>query len=124
MAGNLSPPRAIFRSNLGWSVIAMDFAIATRQQLFGTIAGLGLSPVASSTLATDAPAPFGLPSRTATANLLVNGGRLTLAIDPATRLRERTAPTGTKKGCDMDSCSACPNVVATAREAGSQGSQD
>jgi xanthine dehydrogenase YagT iron-sulfur-binding subunit len=89
----------------------MALPTPTRRHLLGTVASLGVLPIASPhEAAVGAPADAPTPPAATTA-LLINGEHLTLALDPATTLldalREQTSLTGTKKGCDMGSCGAC-----------------
>jgi xanthine dehydrogenase YagT iron-sulfur-binding subunit len=85
----------------------------TRRHILGTVAGLGVLPLAPASGQSTAPrdqAATPRPSRAET-RLTINGERIALALDPSTTLldalREQTPLTGTKKGCDQGSCGAC-----------------
>ena len=89
----------------------MDPAAPTRRHVLGTVAGLGMLPLASR--AGHAAAPPSTPSAAPPSGtgLNINGQRMALALEPSTTLldalREQTALTGTKKGCDQGACGAC-----------------
>jgi xanthine dehydrogenase YagT iron-sulfur-binding subunit len=90
----------------------MDPVAPTRRTILGTVAALGALPLASPSVraaqSRAAQSPVVPPAVT---DLAINGQHLTLALDPSTTLldalREQTAFTGTKKGCDHGSCGAC-----------------
>jgi xanthine dehydrogenase YagT iron-sulfur-binding subunit len=102
-----------------WNALVMDIPAPTRRLLLGTVASLGVLPTSTSLAvavetSTAAPPPAEVPPRSpplGATELLINGRRMELQLDPDTTLldalREQTALTGTKKGCDMGSCGAC-----------------
>jgi xanthine dehydrogenase YagT iron-sulfur-binding subunit len=81
----------------------MDPVAPTRRTILGTVAALGTLPF-SLVVPPEAMPPTAM-------DLTINGQRLTLPLHPSTTLldalREQTAFTGTKKGCDHGSCGAC-----------------
>ncbi len=93
--------------------------VTRRGLLSGTASGIALLPVAAGAVTPSAPGgappvpaqPSGSQDPHHAIDLLVNGRRVGLTVEPRTSLldalREQAGLMGTKKGCDRGSCGAC-----------------